>query len=58
MVRRQRRQRHTLQRLTHKHKPHIYIIMNDVKAYLIGAAVGITLYIVAKNFGFEMIITL
>ncbi len=32
--------------------------MNDIKAYLIGAAVGITLYIVAKNFGFQMIITI
>ena len=32
--------------------------MNDVKAYLIGAAVGVVLYIVAKNFGFEMVITI
>ncbi len=32
--------------------------MNDIKAYLIGAAVGVVLYIVAKNFGFEMIITI
>jgi hypothetical protein len=32
--------------------------MDDIKAYLIGAAVGVVLYIVAKNFGFEMVITI
>ena len=30
----------------------------DIKAYLIGAVVGVAVYIVAKNFGFEMIITI
>jgi hypothetical protein len=32
--------------------------MDNIKAYLIGAAIGVTVYIVAKNFGFEMIITI
>ena len=32
--------------------------MENIKTYLIGAAVGVTLYIVAKNFGFEMVIVI
>jgi len=32
--------------------------MNDVKAYLIGAVVGVVLYIVAKNFGFAVTIVI
>ena len=30
--------------------------MKDIKAYLIGAVVGVTIYIVAKNFGFGLTI--
>jgi len=30
--------------------------MKDIKAYLIGAAVGVIIYIVAKNFGFGLVI--
>ena len=32
--------------------------MENIKAYLIGATVGVILYIVAKNFGFQMIIVI
>ena len=32
--------------------------MDNIKAYLIGAAVGVTLYIIAKNFCFQMVITI
>ena len=32
--------------------------MENIEAYLIGAAVGVILYIVAKNFGFQMVITI
>jgi len=32
--------------------------MENIKAYLIGAAVGVTVYWVAKNFGFEMVIVI
>ena len=39
-------------------KLNTYYIMKDIKAYLIGAAVGVTVYIIAKNFGFEMIIVI
>jgi len=32
--------------------------MDNIKAYLIGAAVGVIVYIVAKNFGFQMVIVI
>ena len=32
--------------------------MDNIKEYLIGAAIGVTLYIIAKNFGFQMVITI
>ena len=35
-----------------------YYIMKEMKTYIVGAVIGIAIYIVAKNCGFELIIVI
>ena len=32
--------------------------MKDIKAYLIGAIVGVVIFLIAKNFGFGLVIVI